>query len=56
MKFANEGRKWRIPGLMYADDLVLTEKDMYHFIEVCQKNKKGGVSLKMIEGKIMVMF
>ena len=26
MKFLEEGRGWRLPGLMYADDLVLCGK------------------------------
>ena len=44
VKFQEEGRKWRLTGLMYADDLDLCgelEEDMRaivgRFIEVCRR-------------------
>ena len=46
VKFLEEGREWRLPGLLYADDLVLygkSEEDLKivrmvgWFPEVCRK-------------------
>ena len=46
VKFLKEGREWRLPGLLYADDLVLygkSEEDLKivrmvgWFPEVCRK-------------------
>ena len=47
-----EGREWRLPGLLYAGDLVLIgklEEDLRamvrHFVEVCRRRVlKGRVS------------
>ena len=52
-----EGREWRLPGLLYADDLVLygeSEEDLRAivggFVEVCKRS-----SLKDNTGKSKVM-
>ena len=44
MRFQEEGRKWRLPALLYADDLVLcgeSEEGLreiaVRFIEVCRR-------------------
>ena len=44
VRFLDEGREWRLPGLLYADDLVLgskLEEDLKvvvgHFVEVCRR-------------------
>ena len=44
VRFLKEGREWRLPGLLYADDLVLCgeSKDdliamVVHFSEECRK-------------------
>ena len=39
VRFLEEGREWRLPGLFYADDLVLRdelEEDL-RFLEVCKR-------------------
>ena len=57
MGFLEDGRWWRLPGLLYADDLVLfgeTKEDMRmmvgQFAEVCRRRK-----LKVNAGKSEVM-
>ena len=42
-----EGREWRLPGLLYADDLVLYGKlvedikvKVEHFVKVCRRGLK----------------
>ena len=44
MRLLEEGREWRLPGLLYADDLVLcteSEEDLSamvgRFVEVCRR-------------------
>ena len=44
MKFLGEGREWRLPGLLFVDDLVLwSDLKEYrgliigHFVEVCKR-------------------
>ena len=44
VRFMEEGREWRLPGLLYADDLVLcgeSEEDQRAmggwFVEVCRR-------------------
>ena len=53
-----EGREWRLPGLFYADDLVLcgeSEEDLRakvrQFVEVCRRRRlkvNGGKSKMMV--------
>ena len=58
MRFLEDGREWRLPGLLYADDLVLrgeSEEDIRamvgrRFAEVCRRRK-----LKVNAGKNNVM-
>ena len=57
MRFQEEGREWRLPGLLYADDLVLcseSEEDLRamvgHFVEVFRRR-----GLKANAGKSKVM-
>ena len=57
MRFHKEGREWRLPDHLYADDLVLCDelaKDLSalfgSFVEKCRR--KG---LKVITGKSKVM-
>ena len=58
VRFLEEGREWRLPCLLYADDLVLVlcgefEEDLRVmvgcFVEVCRRG------LKVNEGKSKVM-
>ena len=48
VRFMEEGREWRLPGLLYADDLVLygeSEEDLRamvgRFVEVWQKRTES---------------
>ena len=57
MRLQEEGREWRLPGLLYADDSVLSgesEEDLRamvgHLIEVCRRR-----GLKVNAGKSNVM-
>ena len=57
VSFLVEGREWRLPGLLYADDLVLCgelEEDlravMERFVEMCRRR-----GLKIIAGKSKMM-
>ena len=56
-EYGKEGREWRLPGLLYVDDLVLCcelEEDlkamMGRFVEVCRRRR-----LKVNVGKSKVM-
>ena len=57
MRFQEEGREWRLPDLLYTDDLVLgdeSEEDLRamvgRFVKVCMRR-----GLKVIAGKSKVM-
>ena len=57
VRFQEEGRKWRLPGLLYADDLVLcgeSEEDLRmmvrRFADVCKRR-----GLKVNSGKVMLL-
>ena len=57
VRFQEEGKEWRLHGLLYADDLFLcgeSEEDLRamveHFVEVCMKR-----DLKVNAGKSKVM-
>ena len=57
VSFLEDGREWRLPGLLYADDLFLcgeSEENLRvnvgRFAEVCRRR-----GLKFIAGKIKVM-
>ena len=57
MRFLKEGREWRLPGILYAVDLVVSgnlEEDLKVmvgcFVEVC-----GGRGLKVNANKSKVM-
>ena len=57
MRFQEDGREWRLPGLSYGDDLVLcgkSEEDLRamvgRFAEVCRRR-----GLKVNAGKSMGM-
>ena len=59
MRFQEEGREWRLPGFLYADDLVLcseSEEDlrvtMERFGEVCRRR---GVKVNAGKSKGMVL-
>ena len=59
MRFQEEGREWRFPGLLYADDLVLcgeSEEDLReivgHFIEV---HKRRGLKVNAGKSKVMLL-
>ena len=54
-----EGREWRLPGFLYADDLVLcgeSEEDLRamvgQFVEVCRRK---GMKVNAVKSKVMVM-
>ena len=58
MRFQEEGRDWRLPGLLYADDLVLcgeSKKDLRaivgRFIEVCRRR---GLKGNTGQSKVMI--
>ena len=58
VRFLEDGREWRLPALLYADDLVLggeSEKDLRvmarQFVEVC----KRGLKVNIIKSKVMVL-
>ena len=47
VNFLEDGREWRLPGLLHVDDLVLcgeSEEDMMvmlgRFVEVCKRGLK----------------
>ena len=57
VRFQEEGREWRLLGLLYADDLVLcgkSEEDLRamvgHFVEMCRRRHQ-----KVNAGKSKVM-
>ena len=59
MRFQEEGREWRLPGLLYIDDLVLcgeSEEDLRtmvgHFVEVCRRR---GLKVNAGKSKDMVL-
>ena len=53
VRFLEEGREWRLPGFLYADDLV---RDMTaiegHFVEVCRRR---GLTVNGDKCKVMVL-
>ena len=59
MKFQEEGREWRLPCLLYADDLVLCGElgdDLRavvgRFVEVCRRR---GLKVNASKNKVMVL-
>ena len=59
VRFMEEGREWRLPGLLYADDWVLcgeSEKDLWVmvglFAEVCRRR---GLKVNAGKSKVMVL-
>ena len=43
VRFLEEGSEWRLPGLLFADDLILCDESKIHqrammglFVEVCR--------------------
>ena len=50
-----DGRQWSLPGLMYIEDLVLSEEDLKvivgHFAEVCRR----GLKVSANKSKAMVL-
>ena len=59
VRFLEDGRKWRLPGFLYADDLVLCgeseeelRKMLGRFIEVC---KRRGLKFNAGKSKVMVL-
>ena len=59
MRFQEEGREWRLPSLLYTDDLVLcgeSEEDLRtivgRFIEVCGRK---GLKVKAGKSKVMLL-
>ena len=58
-RFLEEGREWRLPGLLYANDLVLcgeSEEDLKvmveRFVEVCRRR---GLKVNVDKSKVMVL-
>ena len=50
--FLEDGREWRLPGLLYADDLVLCDESeeelrakVERFAEVCRRGKSKVMTL-----------
>ena len=59
VRFQEEGKKWRLPGLLYGDDLVLcgeSEEDLRaivgHFIEMCRRR---GLKVNSDKSKVMLL-
>ena len=59
VRFLEDGRDWRFPSLLYADDLVLcgeSEKDLIamvgRFAEVCRRR---GLKVNAGKSKVMVV-
>ena len=59
VKFVEDGRKWRLPGLLYADDFFLcgeSEEDLRgmvgRFAELCRKR---GLKFNAGKSKVMVL-
>ena len=59
MSFIEDGREWRLPGLLYADNLVLCgelEEDLRvmvgWFAEVCRKKE---LKVNASQSKVMVL-
>ena len=57
MRFLEDGREWRLPVLLFADDLVfcrgLNLKVMVgNFVESC---KRRGLAFNANKGKVMVL-
>ena len=59
VSFLDDGREWRLPGLLYADDLVLcgeSEEDLRalvrRFLEVCRRR---GMKDNTSKSKVMIM-
>ena len=59
VSFLEDEREWRLPGFLYADDLVLcgeSEKDLRvmvgRFSEVC---RRSGLKVNVGKSKVMVM-
>ena len=58
-RFMEEGREWRLPGLLYADNLVMYgdwKEDLKvmvdHFVEVCRRR---GVKVNGDKSKVMLL-
>ena len=59
MRFLEEGREWRLLGILYADDLVLcgeSEEELREmvgrFAEVCRRK---GLKFNVGKSKVMVL-
>ena len=59
VRFLEDGREWRLPSFLYADDLVLcgeSEEDLRAivgwFTEVCRRR---GLKVKACKSKVMVL-
>ena len=59
VRFKEDGRKWRSPGLLYADDLILcgeSEEDLREmvgrFAEVCRRR---GLKVNAGKSKVAVL-
>ena len=60
VRFQEEGREWRLPDLLYADDLVLcgeSEKDLRemvgNFAKMCRRRR--GLKVNAGKSKVMVL-
>ena len=59
MRFQEKGREWRLPGLLFAEDLVLCgklEEDLRamvgRFVEMCRRR---GLKVNVGKGKVMML-
>ena len=59
VRFLKDGREWRLPGFLYADDLVIwgeSEEDLRamvgRFVEVCRRR---GLKINAGKSKVMVL-
>ena len=59
VRFLEEGRKQRLPGLLYADDLVLcgeSEEDLKVMVgRFCEVSQRRGLKVNTGQSKVMVL-
>ena len=58
VRFLEDGKEWRLPGLLCADDLVLygeSEEDLRAmvglFVEMCRRRNAGNRKVMVLNGE-----
>ena len=58
-RFQDEGEKWRLPGLLYADDLVLcgeSEKDLREMVDFFDEMyRRRGLKVNAGKNKVILL-